>query len=168
MPVFPCRHTINVAKFFPTSFCFVIESLYLLLSLSYFSALLTILPVYSLYLHFCFCLVMFVHLFCCLDSIYKWNLKVFVFLISLRIIASRSTHVAANGPRPFKGLWASSKFRIGRKQSASHLYCLHFSSLLILFHQHNEHVGIPSILFKKNKSIYLFGCTRSRLWHVKS
>ena len=93
----PCRHTINVAKFFPTSFYFVIESLYLSLSLSYFSALLTILPVYSLYLHLCFCLVMFVHLFCCLDSTYKWNLKVFVFLISLRIIASRSTHAAVNG-----------------------------------------------------------------------
>ena len=70
---------------------------------------------------------------------------VFVWLTSLNMTLSRS-----------KGLRASSKFRIGRKRSASHLYCLHFSSVLILFHQDNEHVGIPSILFKNLKAfVYL-------------
>ena len=56
-------------------------------------------PVCSLYLWVCFCFVTFVHLFCFLDSVYKWNHTVFVFLwlISLNIIPSRSIDVVANG-----------------------------------------------------------------------
>ena len=43
------------------------------------------------------CLFQFAHLFCSLNSIYKWNHMVFVFLwlISLSIILSRSIHVAS-------------------------------------------------------------------------
>ena len=47
----------------------------------------------------CFCFVTFVHLFRFLDSIYKWNHTVFVFvwLPSLSIIPSRPIHVVTDG-----------------------------------------------------------------------
>ena len=46
-----------------------------------------------------FCFVTFVHLFCFLNSICKWNYTVFVlvWLISLSTILCRSIHVVANG-----------------------------------------------------------------------
>ena len=43
------------------------------------------------------CLLMFVYLFCSLDSTYKWNYTVFVFVITFSIIPSRSIHVVPNG-----------------------------------------------------------------------
>ena len=46
------------------------------------------------------CFLMFVHLFCCLDSSYNWNHAVFVFFvwfISLSVIPSRFIYVTANG-----------------------------------------------------------------------
>ena len=51
-------------------------------------------PVCSLYLWVSFCFVMFVHLFCFLDSTYKWSHTVFGFLwlISLSIIPSMSIY----------------------------------------------------------------------------
>ena len=51
----------------------------------------------------CFCFIMFAHLFVFLESTYKWNHTVFFFLwlISLSIIPSRSTHVVSNGKTPF-------------------------------------------------------------------
>ena len=53
-------------------------------------------PVWFLYLWIFS--VLFVHLFCFLDSIYKWNHMVFVFLwlILLSIIPARSNHVVTN------------------------------------------------------------------------
>ena len=45
---------------------------------------------------------MFVHLFCILDDIYKWNHMTFVFLCfnSLRILSSMLIHVVTNGMIP--------------------------------------------------------------------
>ena len=53
----------------------------------------------SLYLWVCFCFIMVLHLFCFLDSQCKKNHMIFVFvwLISLSIITSRSIHVIENG-----------------------------------------------------------------------
>ena len=62
--------------------CLLTESLYLLISLTYFSppptsgSYLFVLCTYDSV----FCLVMFVHLLCFLDSNYKWNHTVFVLL----------------------------------------------------------------------------------------
>ena len=58
----------------------------------------------SLYLWLCFCFVTFAHLFYFLDSTYKWNHTVFIFLCmtySFSITPSRSIHVIANGKVSF-------------------------------------------------------------------
>ena len=79
---------------------FINESLYLLTSLIYFSPSPPTSPLapICLYLWLCFCSVIF-HLFYFLGSTYKWTHIVFVFLwlISLIIIPSRSKHVVAIG-----------------------------------------------------------------------
>ena len=80
----------------------VAGSLYLLISLTYYSPLQNSLPsgnhlFCSLYLWLCFWCLFICLVF--LDSPYKWNHTVFVFLwlISLNIIPSRSIDVVANG-----------------------------------------------------------------------
>ena len=57
-------------------------------------------PVCSLYLWVCFCFILFVPLFCFLDSTYKWNM-VFVFLWLISLIPARSIHVATDGKISF-------------------------------------------------------------------
>ena len=58
-------------------------------------------PVLCIYESVCF--VLFVRLLCFLDSTYKWNHTLFVFLwlISLSTILSRSLHVVTNGKISF-------------------------------------------------------------------
>ena len=46
-------------------------------------------------------------LVCFLDSIYKWNHIVFLCLISLSVIPSRSIQVVANGKMPFSFGWVT-------------------------------------------------------------
>ena len=81
---------------------FVTENLYLNLHLFPSSAHFLsfwLPPICTLNLWLCFCLVMFVDLLCFSNSTYKWNHIVFVFLwlISLSTISSKSIHVVTNG-----------------------------------------------------------------------
>ena len=70
---------------YPWLIYFVTESVYLVISLTYFSppqhSSPSQPPVFSLYLWLCFWLVMFVHVLCFLDSTYKWNHTGFVFVL---------------------------------------------------------------------------------------
>ena len=81
---------------------FVTKNLYLNLHLFLSSAhflSLWLPPICTLNLWLCFCLVMFVDLLCFSNSTYKLNHMVFVFLwlISISIIPSKSIHVVTNG-----------------------------------------------------------------------
>ena len=73
-------------------------NLHLFLSSAHFLSL-WLPPICTLNLWLCFCLVMFVDLLCFLSSTYKLNHMVFVFLslISISIILSKSIHVVTNG-----------------------------------------------------------------------
>ena len=80
---------------------FITGGLYLLIPLTYFVSLTPLPsgnhPFFSVFMSlFSFC---FVCLFCFLDSTYKWDHRVFIFvrLISISIIPSRSIHVVTNG-----------------------------------------------------------------------
>ena len=71
---------------------FVTGSLYLLIPITYFTS-----PVWqphfcSLYLWVCFCFVLFFHLFCFLNSTYKWNQTVFVFLCLVTLLSIIPLH----------------------------------------------------------------------------
>ena len=81
---------------------FAMGSLYLLISLTYFSpppnSLSSGNHLFVLCIYDSFCLVMFVHLFWFLGSIYRWNHRacVSLWLISLKITPSRSIHVVSD------------------------------------------------------------------------
>ena len=83
----------------------------------------------------CFCFLMFVHLFCFLDSTYKWNHIAFVFLwlISLSIIPSRSICVAPNGKISFFFM------------AEYHVY-IYICHNLFIYSSMNEHLGCFHIL----------------------
>ena len=86
---------------------FITKGLYLLIPFTYFiqhpTSLFSGDHQFVLCIYVCFCFVLFVNLFCFLDFTYKLDQMVWfsVWLISLRIIPSRSIHIVTNGTISF-------------------------------------------------------------------
>ena len=79
----------------------------------------------------CFCFTIYIHLYCFLGTTYKWYhiTLIFLWLISLSIIFSRSIHVAANVRISFF-LWLSN---IPLYIYIDAIFFIHSSNLIYIF-----------------------------------